>query len=45
MLRDEGKRTVGILNGVDGLKSAALLSLPVDVPVRVLLWCYAAGGH
>lgn len=42
-LRDENTRVFATLEGVDGLKSAALLSFPVEVPVRVLLWCHGRG--
>ena len=41
VLRDEGKATLGSVTGVASLKEAALLSMPVDIPVRVLLWRYA----
>jgi len=42
-VRDETGNNVLDIRGAASLKQAALLALPVDAPVRALLWAYA--GH
>jgi hypothetical protein len=42
-VRDEGKRTVATVRGSDSLKQAGLLALPLEVPLRVLIWSYCGG--
>ena len=38
VLKNESGDSIGTLQGVSGLKDAALLSFPVEIPLRVLLW-------
>ncbi|NJD07584.1 MAG: hypothetical protein FIA97_13965 [Methylococcaceae bacterium] len=40
-VRDESKRSVATIRGTASLRQAALLALPVEIPVRVLLWRHA----
>jgi hypothetical protein len=40
-IRDEAKRSVATIGGAGSLQQAALLALPAEIPVRVLLWRHA----
>lgn len=40
-IRDDAKRSVATIRGVGTLQQAALLALPAEIPVRVLLWRHA----
>ena len=38
VLKNESGDSIGSIQGVSGLKDAALLSFPVEIPLRALLW-------
>lgn len=40
-VRDESGARIMTIDGVSSLKAAGLLALPVDVPIRALLWAHA----